>query len=80
MGWKECDCVSLRREFVGLVSVDGANVSALCRRFGISRKTGYKWLARFRAEGEGGLTDLIRSHSNLRRSVGYSSFTSLAMA
>lgn len=42
MGWKECDRVSLRREFVGLASVDGANVSAQCERFGVSRKTGYK--------------------------------------
>ncbi|RZJ07873.1 MAG: IS481 family transposase [Rubrivivax sp.] len=28
---------------------DGANVRALCRQFGISPKTGYKWLARFEA-------------------------------
>jgi transposase InsO family protein len=34
-----------------LASQEGANVSELCRRFGISRKTGYKWLARGAAEG-----------------------------
>ncbi|MCB1991821.1 MAG: helix-turn-helix domain-containing protein [Geminicoccaceae bacterium] len=32
-----------------------ANRAALCRRFGVSRKTGYKWLARFDAAGEAGL-------------------------
>lgn len=35
-----------REEFVGLARHTDANVSELCRRFGISRKTGYKWLAR----------------------------------
>lgn len=38
--------MSLRREFVQLAGQPGANVSALCRRFSISRKTGYKWLDR----------------------------------
>jgi transposase InsO family protein len=41
-----------RGEFVALALVEGANVSALCRRFGISRKTGYKWLERV-ASGDG---------------------------
>jgi transposase InsO family protein len=38
--------MSLRSEFVSLARAPGANVSVLCRRFGISRKTGYKWLGR----------------------------------
>jgi transposase InsO family protein len=40
--------VILRLEFVTLARAPGANVAALCRRFGISRKSGYKWLARVR--------------------------------
>ena len=35
-------------------------MAALCRRFGISRKTGYKWLTRFRSDGQQGLHDLAR--------------------
>lgn len=35
-----------REEFARLAQQPGANISELCRRFGISRKTGYKWLAR----------------------------------
>ena len=35
-----------REEFVRLARQPDANVSELCRRFDISRKTGYKWLAR----------------------------------
>ena len=38
--------MSLRREFVLLARQPGANISALCRGFSISRKTGYKWLER----------------------------------
>jgi transposase InsO family protein len=32
----------------------------LCRQFGISRKTGYKWLKRYQEEGLGGLADQSR--------------------
>jgi len=72
MPWNEVSAVSLRREFVMLASAEGANVSALCRRFGISRKTGYKWLARSRHEAEPALTDRSRrpSHSPARTAPG----------
>src|SRR5580700_2121569 len=51
MSWVSRSIVELRREFVSLASREGSNVSELCRRFGISRKTGYKWLGRGEAEG-----------------------------
>lgn len=35
-----------REEFVQLARLPEANISELCRRYGISRKTGYKWLGR----------------------------------
>jgi len=38
----------------------GANISALCREFGISRKTGYKWLERYGQGGEEALVDRSR--------------------
>jgi transposase InsO family protein len=46
MSWLEKSPMDLRVEFVSLACVEGANISALCRRFSISRKTGYKWLGR----------------------------------
>lgn len=46
MVWKESTCVSQRAEFVALARASGVNKSELCRRFSISRKTGYKWLGR----------------------------------
>jgi transposase InsO family protein len=49
-----------RFEFVKLASVEGQEFSEACSRFGISRKTGYKWMARFREEGESGLVDRSR--------------------
>jgi transposase len=50
MPWKEVTVMEKRAEFVSLASKEGSNMSALCQHFGISRKTGYKWLKRY-AEG-----------------------------
>jgi transposase InsO family protein len=49
MPFLEVSKVSLREEFVRLASADGANMRELCRRFGISAPTGYKWLERHRS-------------------------------
>ena len=40
---------------------------ALCERFGISRKTGYKWLNRFRENGQAGLEPLSRRPKTMPR-------------
>jgi transposase InsO family protein len=48
MAWREESIVSQRLEFVTLASAEGANIRELCRRFGISAPTGYKWLGRHR--------------------------------
>ena len=60
MPWKEWSMMSQRVEFVTLASTEGAQMSELCRRFGISRQTGYKWLQRFACDGERGLDDRSR--------------------
>lgn len=70
MPWQEHSIMSLRHDFVVLASPEGANIAELCRRFGISRKTGYKWLHRFQAGGTNDLTDHSRRpHSSPRRST-----------
>lgn len=46
MPWSEVTVQEKREEFVHLARQADANVSELCRRYGISRKTGYKWLGR----------------------------------
>lgn len=55
MPWQEQSTMSLKAEFVELASRPEANLSALCRRFGISRPTGYALLARVAVEGAAGL-------------------------
>ncbi len=52
MPWKVSEAMSLRAELVGLMQQEGANVSELARRFGVSRTTAYKWSKRARG-GEG---------------------------
>lgn len=49
MPWREVSSMQLRSEFVALAKADQVNVRQLCRRFGISPTTGYKWLQRERA-------------------------------
>jgi transposase InsO family protein len=60
MPWKEVSTMSLRREFAELALQEGRNMARLCERFGISRKTGYKWLARHAANGVAALADMSR--------------------
>jgi len=64
MPWTETTKMDQRYEFVTLAIKEDANMSALCRRFGISRTTGYKWLDRYRNEGQAGLTDRSRRPHN----------------
>ncbi|WP_430216982.1 helix-turn-helix domain-containing protein, partial [Pantoea dispersa] len=61
MPWDARDTMSLRPEFVLLASKDGANIRELCRRYGISPATGYKWLRRWEEEGPSGLQDRSRA-------------------
>lgn len=60
MPWQEVSTVSLRKEFIMLANQEGANLSELCRRFGISRKTAYKWRDRYDEAGNKGLQDRSR--------------------
>ena len=51
MSWRESTPMKERRSFIEEYRNKEHSVAELCRRFGISRKTGYKWIARFREEG-----------------------------
>jgi len=64
MPWNVQDTMSLREEFVRLALQEGANRRELCLRYGISPQTGYKWLARYAAEGKAGLADRSRRPLN----------------
>lgn len=60
MPWQARDTMSLRREFVELALQEGSNRRELCRRFGVSPKTAYKWMARYGQAGVTGLSDRSR--------------------
>ncbi len=60
MSWKEVSIVSLRKEFVMLAISNNSNIRELCSSYGITPRTGYKWLRRFKAQGEEGLADHSR--------------------
>ena len=46
MSWETKTVMEQRKQFVLDASVEGANISELCRQYGISRKTGHKWINR----------------------------------
>ena len=70
MGWREVSIVAQRREFVELASKEGCNRRELCRRFGISSRTAYKWLGRYEVEGDEGLADRSRQPQHSPRKTG----------
>lgn len=57
MPWKRASPVLERMKFITLCAESEESFAELCRRFGISRKTGYKWLERFELKGAAGLDD-----------------------
>ena len=50
-----------RLKFVRDALSDRFTMSELCARYGVSRRVGYKWLARYDAEGRRGLADRSRA-------------------
>jgi transposase InsO family protein len=57
MPWKETCAVEQKNEFVHDVLAARGSKAELCRRYGISRPTGDKWLERFEELGVSGLAD-----------------------
>lgn len=69
MPFREVSAVELRMEFVKLAVANGANIRQLCRRYGISSRTAYKWIGRYEQQGEAGLSNQSRRpHASPERS------------
>lgn len=61
MPWSATCPMDERARFV-LEALEGwSSMSALCAKYGVSRRIGYKWLARYHQEGLGGLGDRSRA-------------------
>jgi putative transposase len=65
MPWKSHSDREQRWGFVQLALRAKMGLAELCRRSGISRKTAYKWIARFKEDGRRGLEDQARSAHRL---------------
>lgn len=66
MPWRETNMLEQRKLFI-LRMLDGEeSFTELCEDFGIPRKTGYKWKARYLERGLEGLADMSRRPKNFR--------------
>jgi len=57
MPWLETRVMDQRMQFIVYYQRQEQCMAELCRQYGISRKTGYKWLGRWREQGVAGLAD-----------------------
>ena len=55
MPWRERSPMDERVQFISDYQRQLFTITELCDRFGVSRKTGYKWIARYAAGGAAGL-------------------------
>jgi transposase InsO family protein len=60
MPWTETTPMDHRLQFVAEAQRTDESFTALCVRYGVAPKTGYKWLARYEAEGPAGLHERSR--------------------
>jgi putative transposase len=60
MPWRETLLMDQRVQFIADYQRDVFDVAELARRYGISRKTAYKWIGRYAATGPDGLRDRSR--------------------
>lgn len=67
MPWRETTVLDDRVQFIAMYLSKELSMADLCRAFGISRKTGYKFVQRYKLHGPEGLVDIPRapySHPN----------------
>jgi len=69
MPWKTISLIKVRQRLVEAVLARRQTLQELCHRFGISRKTAYKWLDRFRHHGMAGLRDRPRRPRRFSRQM-----------
>lgn len=61
MPWKETDAMKEKRSFIEAMLKEKQPFRELCREYGISEKTGYKWRNRFYEQGYAGLEEETRA-------------------
>ena len=63
MPWRIKDVMDQRTEFIGLYKANVFSVTELCKRFNISRPTGYKWINRLKEGTDKSITECLRNRS-----------------
>ena len=58
MPWKEVRPMDQKMMFIVDYLKGNRMITELCRLYGISRKTGYKWIGRYESDGFDGLNEL----------------------
>ncbi|WP_454709803.1 IS481 family transposase [Delftia acidovorans] len=71
MPWKECAPMDEKLLFIADHLRGGVPLSELCRRYGISRKTAYKWVERYRQLGMDGLQERSRRPHGNNQAISY---------
>jgi putative transposase len=69
MPWPEACSMDARMKFIAAVLADEDTMTALCEEFGISRRVGYKWLARYKSAGAAGLLERSRAPQTVRWAI-----------
>ena len=64
MPWRETSPMEERLEFIREYATELFTMTELAAQYGISRKTGYKWLERYDSDGARGLHDRSRRPQN----------------
>lgn len=60
MSWRVTKVEEQRKDFIIKASTGEVSITELCKEYQISRKTGYKWINRYRQCGDEGLLDKSR--------------------
>ncbi len=80
MVWRKTCYMDERLAFISDYLRGDVPMTVLCESYGISCKTGYKWVGRYRSEGPGGLHDRSRApHRHGRRMAADMAETILAL-
>src|SRR3546814_12656441 len=61
MGWDKAWVIDKRMAFIVDYRSEDCCVAERCRRYGVSRRIGYKWRDRYEAEGPAGVVDRSRA-------------------
>ena len=61
MPWEETNGMKERLKFIASYLEAGEPFSCVCERFGVSRKTGYKWVEHYESDGMAGLEERSRA-------------------